>query len=67
MSLRVVRNSCDHDARASGRLVLEPGGLRGELVCDCGEVLAVLGHEEYELPAMLTTRSEPQRTFGVAR
>jgi hypothetical protein len=55
MSLRVIRSSCHHDGKASGRLALEPAGFRGEIVCDCGEVLTVLGHEEYELAVPLTT------------
>ncbi|HEV7584559.1 MAG TPA: hypothetical protein VGO14_02145 [Solirubrobacteraceae bacterium] len=48
------RASCDHDAKASGRLVLERGGIRREIVCECGEVLAVLGRQSYNL-----SRSSP--------
>jgi hypothetical protein len=40
---------CDHDAKANGRLVLERGAVRREIVCDCGQVIAVLGREEYQM------------------
>jgi hypothetical protein len=40
---------CDHDAKASGRLVLEEGGIRQEIVCECGRVLSLLGREAYHL------------------
>jgi hypothetical protein len=40
---------CDHDGKASGRLVLERGAVRHEIVCDCGQVLAVLGRQDYRL------------------
>jgi hypothetical protein len=39
--------SCDHDGKANGRLVLERDALRREIVCDCGQLLAVLGRQEY--------------------
>lgn len=42
-------DQCDHDARASGRLVLEEGGVRQEVICDCGLVLIHLGREAYHL------------------
>jgi hypothetical protein len=56
-----MRGSCDHDGRASGRLVLEAGGLRSEIVCDCGAVLAVLAHEGYEVlaPAQPDAQAAP--------
>src|SRR2546421_12674871 len=38
---------CDHDGKASGRLVLEDGGIRVEVVCSCGRVIAFLGRLEY--------------------
>jgi hypothetical protein len=40
---------CDHDGRASGRLTLEEGGMRSEIVCECGQLLAFLGREAYNL------------------
>ena len=42
-------DQCDHDARASGRLVLEEGGVRQEIICDCGLVLLHLGRQAYHL------------------
>ena len=44
-------DSCDHNGRASGRLVLEEDGFRCELVCECGCVMTFLGREEYQLNA----------------
>jgi hypothetical protein len=38
---------CDHDGKASGRLVLEDGGIRLEVVCSCGRMVAFLGRIEY--------------------
>jgi hypothetical protein len=38
---------CDHYGKASGRLVLEDGGIRLEVVCSCGQVIAFLGRLEY--------------------
>jgi hypothetical protein len=38
---------CDHDGKASGRLVLEDGSIRLEVVCSCGRVIAFLGRLEY--------------------
>jgi hypothetical protein len=43
---------CDHDGRASGRLTLEKGGIRREIVCECGQVLVLLGRQEYHLGGM---------------
>jgi len=42
---------CDHDGRASGRLVLEEGYFRREVVCECGWVLIFLGREDYRVDA----------------
>jgi len=44
-----ISDQCDHDAKASGRSVLEEGGIRHELVCECGRVLIILGREAYHL------------------
>jgi hypothetical protein len=38
---------CDHDGKASGRLVLEDGSIRLEVVCSCGRMVAFLGRMEY--------------------
>jgi hypothetical protein len=43
----VPANACDHDGKGSGRLVVEEGGLRREIVCECGKVMIVLGRQEY--------------------
>jgi hypothetical protein len=50
---------CDHDGRASGRLTLADGGIRGEIVCECGQVLALLGCEDYNLGAGTAPHSPP--------
>jgi len=47
MKLRVT-SRCDHDGKASGRLVLERDGIRREILCECGQVLVLLGRQEYE-------------------
>jgi hypothetical protein len=43
----VLHELCDHDGKASGRLVLEDGGIRLEVVCSCGRMVAFLGRIEY--------------------
>jgi hypothetical protein len=48
---------CDHDGRASGRLMLEDGGVRCEIICECGQVLTFLGREDYNLAG----RAAPRR------
>jgi hypothetical protein len=40
---------CDHDGKASGRLVLDGDAVRHELVCECGQVIRLLGRQRYEL------------------
>lgn len=59
--LRVIRASCDHDGKASGRLVLEGDSIRREIVCDCGQVMVFLGREEFQLDAVSLAR----RTFAL--
>jgi hypothetical protein len=51
---------CDHDGRASGRLTLADGGIRGEIVCECGQVLALVGCEDYNLGAGTALHSRPK-------
>jgi hypothetical protein len=53
---------CDHDGRASGRLTFEEGGIRREIVCECGHVLAFLGREDYSLGGRTVPR---RRQSGV--
>jgi hypothetical protein len=50
---------CDHDGRASGRLTLEDGGVRREIVCECGQVLALLGRQDYNLGGRTAPRGRP--------
>jgi hypothetical protein len=50
---------CDHDGRASGRLTLADGGIRAEIVCECGRVLAFLGCEDYNLAAGTAPHGQP--------
>ena len=63
-----VSNQCDHDAKASGRLVLEEGGIRHEIVCECGRVLIFLGREAYHLdPWAARHRRAARERWRVAR
>jgi hypothetical protein len=48
---------CDHDGKANGRLVLEHGALRREIICDCGQVLALLGRQEYHVGDVADARA----------
>jgi hypothetical protein len=50
---------CDHDGRASGRLTLEEAGIRREIVCECGQVLAFLGRQDYNLGGRTAPRGRP--------
>jgi len=50
---------CDHDGRASGQLVLEERGFRGEVVCECGSLMAFLWREEYEFNARPAPHGPP--------
>jgi hypothetical protein len=50
---------CDHDGRASGRLTFEDGDIRREIVCECGQVLALLGRQEYHLGGEAAPRRRP--------
>lgn len=51
---------CDHDGKASGRLVLETGGVRREIVCECGHVIRRLGSQRYEVDVG-AARQRPSR------
>jgi hypothetical protein len=51
---------CDHDGRGSGRLTLEEAGIRREIVCECGQVLAFLGREDYNLGGWTAPRRRPK-------
>jgi hypothetical protein len=51
--------SCDHDGKASGRLVLEDGRVRREVVCECGQVVMLLGRQEYRFNGWLGGASSP--------
>jgi len=48
---------CDHDGRASGRLVLEEGCFRREVVCECGRMMIFLGREDYRVDARQAHRA----------
>jgi hypothetical protein len=50
---------CNHDGRASGRLTFEEGGIRREIVCECGQVLAFLGRQDYNLGGRTAPRRRP--------
>ncbi|HEV2922834.1 MAG TPA: hypothetical protein VGW98_02285 [Solirubrobacteraceae bacterium] len=50
---------CDHNGRASGRLTLEEASVRCEIVCECGQMLAFLGHEDYNLGRRTAPRRRP--------
>jgi hypothetical protein len=52
---------CDHDGKASGRLVLEGGGISREIVCECGQVIALLGRDEYDLSRLSSRRGRTSR------
>jgi hypothetical protein len=52
---------CDHDGRASGRLVLEHTWLRREVVCECGEMLLFLGRSEYRVAGWSPGDHRPSR------
>jgi hypothetical protein len=53
--------SCDHDGKASGRLVLEDGRIRREIVCECGEVLMILGRQSYNVASCDAARRGASR------
>ena len=55
----VAPTVCDHNGRASGRLTLEDGSIRHDIVCECGQVLAFLGHEDYNLGGRTASRRRP--------
>jgi hypothetical protein len=55
----VAATVCDHNGRASGRLTLEEASIRREIVCECGQVLAFLGHEDYNLGRRAAPRRRP--------
>jgi hypothetical protein len=55
----VVSALCDHDGRASGRLTLEEAGIRRDIVCECGQVLAFLGRQDYNLGGRTAPRRRP--------
>jgi len=57
--LRAIRRLCDHDGKASGRLVLEGDGIRREIVCECGQVMVFLGRQEYQLDVGAARRLTP--------
>jgi hypothetical protein len=55
----VAPTVCDHNGSASGRLTLEEASVRCEIVCECGQVLAFLGHEDYHLGRRTAPRRRP--------
>jgi hypothetical protein len=50
---------CGHDGRASGRLTFEEATIRREIVCECGQVLAFLGRQDYNLGGRAAPRRRP--------
>jgi hypothetical protein len=50
---------CDHDGRASGRLTFEDGAIRREIVCECGQMLAFLGRQDYDLGGRTAPHGRP--------
>jgi hypothetical protein len=47
------RRGCDHDGRATGRLVIDGATVRREIACErCGRTLYVLGREPYTPKAL---------------
>jgi hypothetical protein len=57
----LVANPCDHDGKASGRLVLEEGGVRREIVCGCGRVMIVLGRDAYQIDSRAPRQRQASR------
>jgi hypothetical protein len=48
-NVTLVSYVCDHDGKASGRLVLDGDGVRYEIVCECGQLIRLLGRQHYQL------------------
>jgi hypothetical protein len=61
------RGACDHDGKASGRLVLEDGSVRLEIVCECGAMIASLGRQEYRSGEAAPRRRMSRRRWRRSR
>src|ERR1700730_13294081 len=55
----VAPTVCDHNGRASGRLTLEEASVCCEIVCEGGQVVALLGPEHYTPGRRTAPRRRP--------
>jgi hypothetical protein len=55
-TIALVSYVCDHDGKASGRLVLDGDGVRHEIVCECGQLIRLLERQDYQLDVSAARR-----------